>query len=413
MDVKRVSADKNENTVMSTYVRDAESFSMAALSFILIGPDEKRRRAVAKAFVGPQVQISREFASYPAMDDLAELLAAGFDGVVIDLDANAEQALDVIENLCASNSSITVMVYSAQPDSELLVRCMRAGAREFLTEPVSPASAGEALVRAAARREEVRRQRTPAGKLVVFVGPKGGCGVTTLAANFAVSLAKHAKVALLDLDLHLGDVALTLGLTTSFTALDAFENMNRLDADFLAGLMAKHASGLSVLSAPDQIPQVQPSGNGLDRLLRVAREGYEYVVVDAGSWSIDTYQTLFEAATAVYLVTQVTVADLRSANRFVRRFFSGADAEKLEIILNRYDPRNLEIDDAAVSKALLRPARWRIPSDFPAAQRAQNSGLPVVLEKSAMARAITDMAMAACGQAAFAEKKKKKFSLFG
>src|SRR3954471_10723096 len=110
MDAKRAAMDKNQNTVMPTYLRDTESFSMAALTFILIGPDERRRRAVAKAFAGPQVTISREFASYPAIDDLAELLAAGFDGVVIDLDANAEQALEVIENLCASNSSITVMV---------------------------------------------------------------------------------------------------------------------------------------------------------------------------------------------------------------------------------------------------------------------------------------------------------------
>src|SRR5581483_4668011 len=99
------------------------------------------------------------------------------------------------------NSSVTVMVYSGSTDSELLVRCMRAGAREFLTEPVLPGSAGEALVRASVRRDEVRRHRRATGKLLVFVGAKGGSGVTTVASNFAVALAKQAssKVALIDL----------------------------------------------------------------------------------------------------------------------------------------------------------------------------------------------------------------------
>src|SRR6185312_9467719 len=142
------------------------------------------------------------------------------------------------------------MVYSARADSELLVRCMRAGVREFLTEPVLPSTVGEALVRASVRRDEVRRHKKKAtGKLLVFVGAKGGSGATTVASNFAVALAKQSggKVALLDLDLQLGDAALTLGVVTKFTALDALENMNRLDSDVLSVLMAKHESGLAVL----------------------------------------------------------------------------------------------------------------------------------------------------------------------
>src|ERR1051325_1339433 len=302
---------------MSTFMRDTESLSMSTLSLVLIGPDEKRRRAVAKAFAGPQATITHELSLYPALDDLARLIQGDCDGVIIDLDANAEQALEVIENLCSSNS-ITVMVYSACSDPQILVRCMRAGAREFLAEPVLPSSAGEALVRAAVRRDEVRRQKTTAGKLLVFVGAKGGCGVTTVTSNFAVALAKTDKVALIDLDLQLGDVALTLGLKTGFTALDAFENLERLDTDCLAGLMERHTSGVAVLRAPDEIPSIQPTTNGLERLLRVAREDFPYVVVDTGSCSIDMYEMLFGMATTVYLVTQVSVADLRNANRFVR-----------------------------------------------------------------------------------------------
>jgi pilus assembly protein CpaE len=351
---------------------------------------------------------------YPDVGDLTEIIEADYDVVIVDLDPDPELALDVVETLCGQDNSVTVMVYSARGDSELLVRCMRAGVREFLTEPVLASTVGEALVRASVRRDEVRRHKKATGKLLVFVGAKGGSGATTVASNFAVALAKQAggKVALLDLDLQLGDAALTLGVATKFTALDALENMHRLDSDFLSVLLAKHPSGLAVLGAPDTIPAMQPAKNGMEKLFRVAREDFEYVVVDAGSHSIEMYEALFEAASTVYLVAQVAVADLRNSNRFIARYFSGPGSEKLEVVLNRYIPKDIEIDEAAITKALTRPAKWKIPNDYVAARRAQNSGVPLVSEKSQIAYAFAEMARAASGQSPLPGKR-KKFSLFG
>jgi pilus assembly protein CpaE len=314
--------------------------------------------------------------------------------------------LDVVESLCGGSNSVTVMVHAGRPDSQLLLRCMRAGAREFLTDPVLPSTMGEALVRASVRRDEVHRRKTPAGKLLVFAGAKGGVGVTTVASSFAVVLAQHAKVALLDLGSELGDAALTLGMSTKFTTFDALNNLSRLDSDFLVSLMAKHTSGLWVLGAPDAIPEKQSPKDGIARLVRAVREDFAYVVVDAGSCSFERYEELFEAATTVYLVTQVGVPELRNANRFITRYFSGANREKLEIVLNRYVARNAEIDEPAVTKALTQPAKWKVPNDFPAARRAQNAGVPLALDKGHLAQALTQMAKAARGEVTAPEKKK-------
>jgi pilus assembly protein CpaE len=149
----------------------------------------------------------------------------------------------------------------------------------------------------------------------------------------------------------------------------------------------------------------------MEKLLRVARDDFEYVVVDAGSHSIDMYEALFETASTVYLVAQVGVADLRNSNRFVTRYFSNGDSEKLEIVLNRYTPRDIEIDEAAITKALTRPAKWKIPNDFLTTRRAQNTGTPIAFEKNNLARAFVEMANAACGRAASPEKR-KMFGLF-
>jgi pilus assembly protein CpaE len=397
---------------MAAFTGQTESLGMGALSLVLIGPDEQRRRALAKAFTGPQAVIAREVSSYPDVDELAEFLALDHDAVIVDLDPNPERALDVVEYICAQKRSLTVMVYSARADSDLLVRCMRAGAREFLTDPVLPTTAAEALVRTSVRRDEVRPPATAAGKLLVFVGAKGGSGVTTVASNFAVALAQYGKVALIDLNLPLGDAALILGLNSKFTVLDALDNGQRLDSDFLSGLMARHASGLAVLSAPDAIATVEPGADALERLLHIARQDFAYVVVDGGSRPSDLFDQMFGMASTVYVVAQVGVTDLRNAHRFVTRYFSGVNGEKLEMVLNRYAPRNIEIDEAAVNKALTRPARWKIPNDFGAARTAQNTGIPLVSGISQVARALADMAAGAAGQAA-PEKKKKKFSLFG
>src|SRR5947209_20434774 len=91
--------------VMSSSIRDAESLSMSALSLVLIGPHEERRRAVAKALAGPQASIARELTRYPQIDDLAKIMEADHDVILIDLDPNPELALDVVENVCGSNGS--------------------------------------------------------------------------------------------------------------------------------------------------------------------------------------------------------------------------------------------------------------------------------------------------------------------
>jgi pilus assembly protein CpaE len=305
------------------------------------------------------------------------------------------------------------MVYSAQADAELLVRCMRAGAREFLTLPLAPGAMDEALVRASVRRPAVSLTRKTIGRLLVFLGAKGGAGVTTLASNFAVSLAKESgkSTLLIDLDLPLGDAALGLGITAQYSTVNALQNFNRLDSTFLSTLLTKHSSGLSVLAAPGKFAQAPVSNEAVDKLLAVARQGFDYVVVDAGSRLDLAGTALFDESSTVYLVTQVGIAELRNSNRLVTEFFTGR-GPKLEIVINRYNPRSLEVDEEHITKALTRPAQWKIPNDYAAVRETQNTATPLTLGDSPISRTIRQMARSACGLPLNPEKK-KGFKLFG
>jgi len=324
-------------------------------------------------------------------------------------------AIDLIECICGQNASLTVMAYSAHGEPDLLVRCMRAGAREFLTDPLSPALLSEALIRASARRIETDRGKKVSGEMLVFLGAKGGAGVTTLASNFAIALQKVSgrEVALVDLDIQLGDVSLTLGLTPRFTIVDALRNAGRLDADFVSTLLTAHSSGVSVVAASFRYKSFPPLEDGsLEKLLYILRDQFPYVVVDAGASLGAARDVLLELADSIYLVTQVDVPSLRNAHRLISHLDQmGKTGRRVEVVINRFDGRRMEIDEDRISKALSRPLQWKVPNDYAAARRSQNTGTPLALEDSSVSRALHQMARTACGKKADTNRK-KRFGLF-
>jgi len=398
--------------VMPAATQDPDALGANVLTIALIGPDQQRRGAVAIALAGLQAGVTREFSVYPDLDEIPRLMGDGYDVMIVDLDSNPEYALDLVETIC-SQGTPTVMVYSARADSELLVRCMRAGAREFLTQPFAPGTIAEALVRASVRRPTAKPVKKTVGKAFVFLGSKGGTGVTTLACNFAVSLAQESRQSTLLIDLHwpLGDAALDLGITAQYSTVDALRNGGRLDSNFLSKLLTKHSSGLSVLAAPGKFTQVQSTDDDIDKLLAVARQDFDYVVIDAGTRLDLGETTLFTQATTIYLVTQVSIPELRNSNRLVSEFFAKSGT-KLEIVLNRFTPRSLGVDEDHITKALTRPATWRIPNDYATAKRTQNTATSLSLEDLPISRVIRQMARTACGLPPNPEKK-KRFGIFG
>jgi len=389
-----------------------ESIGGAALSIALIGPNDERRSAM-RAMAASTGNDVREFSSYPAtLDDVPKMLESRYDVVVMDLDVDPEYALELVENIC-SQGHVTVMVYSEKTDPDLLVRCMRSGAREFLTTPLDSNLVAEALVRAAARRPVIKTAKKTAGRLLTFIGAKGGAGVTTIATNFAVALAQDPsqKTLLIDLDLPLGDAALNLGIAAEYSTINALQSTSRLDASFLSQLLVKHSSGVSVLAAPGKFIPFEASDEAIARLFDVARQDFDNVVVDWGSRVDFSGTSMLKQSTAIYLITQAGIPELRNSNRLISQFFAGAGSQ-LEIVINRYEPRVLGVGEEHITKALTRPAQWKIPNDYPAVRKMQINATPLALADSPISRLIKQMARAATGQTE-TPTKKKGFSLFG
>ncbi len=382
----------------------------ATLTIALFGPDEERRKMVAGTLLEQNGVRFTEFPSFPAPQEDLQKMLQNFDAVMLDADYDPNYAFDLVESICASGRTY-VMAYSAKADVRVAVHFMRAGIHEFLGLPLDAAEIAAALGRAATHQAVPQRNEKSSGRLFVFLGTKGGCGVTTLAANFALALAQESdrKTLLIDLGLPLGDVAINLGMVTEYSVASALQHPGRLDGNFLATLVVKHSSGLSVLAAPSDFLEKTPSEAAIDNLLKIAKEEFDYVVVDVGSRVDLMSSTLFSKSSSVYLITQVGISEMLTANRMITKFFA-TRYDNLQIVLNRYKPSDLLFDESQITKALTRPAQWKIPDDYSAARRKRETATPMVMSESAIAQTIREMAKTAAGLTAEKNGKKGFFS---
>lgn len=391
---------------------DARDTRSDSLLVALIVPNAERRRTLAKAIAEVPHTMVREFGDDPLDGKSGRFAQLGCNVAIVDLDSDTDRAVLAIESICGLNPATTVMAWSGNTDMAVVRRAMQAGARDFLTEPLVPERVREAFARISTRRTW---QEKGSGKLLVFGSGKGGVGVTSLAANFSVALAKEsgARVVVVDMDLQMGDIALGLGLTTSCSVADALRNPTRLDSDFLKTLLVRHRSGLAVLGSPEEYTfGTFPGDEAATRLFQLLREEFDYVVVDSGSCHDRAQQELFETADKLYLITELTFPALLNTHRLISSLSVKGCDRNLDVVLNRYDWKRSDIGEEHVSKALGRSVKWRIPDVRDAMQRAWDSGVPLATTHSPLATEVIQMARAACGKPLTTGKTGRVFGLF-
>lgn len=380
---------------------------------VLVCPNAEHRRSLERAVRAQSAAILRVWSEYPAADQLFQVITPVCDALLVEVDSDSRVALDLVEAVCSRQPWVTVMVYSESPQQDLLVRSMRAGAREFLSGEIAPEILSRALARGAARRAEYGKEKAH-GKVLAFWGAKGGSGATTLAVNFAIALCHETggEAVLLDLNPQLGEAAVLLGLTPRFTIAEAFQNADRLDKEFVDGLAVSYRDGLSVIAGPDSyLASVIIENQTVGRLLDLLRDAFPYVVVDAGLALGTAARDLFRIANTVYLVTQADIPSLRNCDRFLSHFHEYPGL-RVELVINRFHHSQNEFDDQRIGKALGMQPKWKVPNDYATARRSSNAGTPLALTHSGAARILQLMASEACGKP-LETHQRKKFRLFG
>ena len=189
----------------------------AKVSVAVVATDGERRRAIVKTICGTQARIIREFSEFPIGNTLSKLVESDCDVIVVDLDGGVGASVDLIGEICSRNALVTVMACSSRHEADVVIRSMRAGAREFLTEPMAAATIAEAFARASARRQ-YRRVETNRREVARVSRAPRAAPESRRWRSISPSLSpkKRGQVVLVDMHPQLGEVALGLGIAPRF-----------------------------------------------------------------------------------------------------------------------------------------------------------------------------------------------------
>ena len=321
-------------------------------------------------------------------------------------------AITALEELARALPDTAVFATGPSASADLVIKVIRAGALDFLGRPVKQDELLAALVKVARFHRGVVPERRQ-GRVTSVFSTKGGTGVTTIATNLAVCWAERppGRVVLLDLDIRQSDVATFLNLHHTYSILDAFENVGRLDESFLQGLLNKHPSGLWVLPGPTRVERTNLSGNQVKVGLEILRSHFDHVVLDLPhDMDPGTIAALEESDEILFLVG-LNVSTLRSGAAGLAAFrHLGLALEKVRIVVMR-EGTGEDVTLKHVRETLELPIYWKTPSDYPTVVTAINSGDPVVTAspRSRIARNLRQLSdQLASGLAAAAEPSAKR-----
>jgi pilus assembly protein CpaE len=304
------------------------------------------------------------------------------NAAIITLGPNTEQGIALVERLTNEGVPTALICAAREPSGELILRGMRAGAREFLRLPINREEFSTVMARTAefcSTRVETPKKK---GRMIAVFSSKGGCGTTFMATNLAA--ATNRPTVLVDLNLQAGDLPLFLGVEAKYSIADLVENRARMDDSLLTSYLTPYSSNLALLAAPreaDSADDIEPEHvfEALERL----RERYEYVVLDPQHTFDAITLAALDQADDIVLVLTLDIPAIRSAQRSLEIFDRlGYPRKKVRVVVNRWS-KQIDLDLRQVEKFLGEPVVGFVPSDYQTAVTSINLGQPLVQSDSA------------------------------
>jgi pilus assembly protein CpaE len=307
------------------------------------------------------------------VEDLASprgALSSSPDVVIVDVRAD-RQLLAQIAAIKRRHPSMGVAIVVPALEPELMLHAMRAGVTECLAEPLT-----QGALESAIGRVMVQRTAPVEGRVFAIIGAKGGVGATTIAVNFAESIARSAgETLLIDLNVATGDAAVFLGVDPRFTVVDALENTQRLDENFFRGLVMHTPSGLDLLAASVRLLATQLDPQRVRTLVDFAVRYYRAIVIDVPRTDAAALDAL-DAASSIFVVVNHELPTLSSAYRLVARLRQKYGSDRISLLVNRSD-KHSDISLSDIEKAVNARVKHVFPSDYKPALAAANHGQPL------------------------------------
>ena len=351
------------------------------LRLAIVDPHDGTRESLKAMLLGMEtVWLEAECSRYEFFADVVGQTHP--DIGVVSIDYDAEKALQLIQDLQRNSPDCAILVVSSSTDGQLILRAVRAGAKEFLTQPVRLEDLVAAIDRIGNLNHGRRDGKPRTSTAVAVAGVTGGVGTTSIAVNVGCSLASRSKhsVVLIDLDLALGDADVFLDTIPDYTLLDVAQNISRLDFTLLKRSLTKHASGLYLLPRPVQLQDAPlVSADDLNRVIGLLKATFSHLVFDLSKSYSELDMVAMRAADHVLLVTQLDLPCLRNVVRLLTSFDEVEGLkDKIKIVVNRVGLENGQISMKKAEETIGREIFWRLPNDYRIMADVRNNGVPLI-----------------------------------
>lgn len=300
--------------------------------------------------------------------------------VIVDITKKTNISLDVISKLTTLVKNIKIIVLSYDTESDIVIKALRAGAREFLVKPLIEKD----FITAVQKMKDLilgNINDTTKCKVITTFSNKGGIGKTSIAVNLAMEIANitKEKVALVDLNMQMGDITTFLNLDPSFDTSYVINNLDRIDETFLLTTLEQYnKTSLYVLADPPDIEQAEIiTSEDITTLINILRNVFSYIVIDTTSSFDAKTITALDNSDLILLVSIINLPSIRNCQRCFDLFKKlGYSKDKIKLIINRYmEADDIKIED--VEEVLDHKVFFKIPNNYYTIINSINKGIPI------------------------------------
>lgn len=368
------------------------------LRLALVDPNDASRESLKAMLLGMDtIWLEADCSRYEFFPDIIEQTTP--DVGVVSLDSNPATAISLIARITAQSPGTALLAASESSDGQQILKAIRAGAREFLTLPLVDQELSEALDRISMAKYGGADSRNRACQVIAVAGATGGVGSTSTAVNLGCVLAEDPRnsVALVDLDIALGDADVFLDAIPDYTLADVVQNISRLDIQLLKRSLTKHSSGLYLLPRPVELHDVAGmEPDSLRKVIGLLKASFSHLIIDLSKTYNELDMVAIEAASKVLLITQLDLPCLRNVVRLMMSFDETEGLQdKVEIIVNRAGLDAGQISLKKAKETLGREIFALLPNDYRTMVEVRNNGVPLITQapKAALTQAFRDMAV--------------------
>jgi pilus assembly protein CpaE len=291
------------------------------------------------------------------------------DMVLLELSLPDNQGLESLTAIRACAPNLPVVILTALNDAFLAHEAVRCGAQDYLIKgELSGAALARTLYNAMLRhRSQAAAHQSESqgalGKVIGFLGAKGGVGTTTIACHFSLELKQRtgSHVLLADLDVAGGSVGFLLNAASEHTLQEVAKHLDRLDQNYWNKIVVGGPDGLDILLSQDSLPLAeQAKTERVRNVFDFARSIYPWIVMDLGRLN-PFAASLVPDVSDLFLIAALEVANLYEVKRLVSRLEeAGLNRSRMHLIVNQA-PADPDVSPAELGKMVGLPVDTVLP----------------------------------------------------